>query len=100
MPFLPDSMLDTQLTLNTRRSNSENRTMMFNAPDERLYLARLRQDELREEAAAARRTNHSTGASIATDRVRGIHLHLGRLLIVVGRTLCEEDTRQTSPSHS
>jgi hypothetical protein len=72
--------------------------MFPNAPHERLYLAGLRQCELRTEAVAARRTHHSIGTPISTERVRGLHLHLGRLLIVVGRTLREDD-RRPSPIH-
>jgi hypothetical protein len=74
--------------------------MIFNAPQERLYLARLRQCELRDEAVAARRTRHSIKAPVSIEQVKGLHLRLGRLMIIVGRTLRDDDARHASPSHS
>jgi len=67
--------------------------MWFEAPEERLYFARLRQAELRAESAAVRRTHHAVRPPVSIERVRGLHIRVGRILIVVGSTLREEDLR-------
>jgi hypothetical protein len=60
-------------------------------PDERLFLAQARQEELRHEAHDVRRTHHSMRSPVAIERISGFHLHLGKLMIVVGRTLREDE---------
>ena len=60
-------------------------------PDERLYMARVKQRELLAEARASRRSHKSSDRPIRTEQVRGIRLHLGRILIVIGRTIYDED---------
>ena len=74
--------------------------MLFEGPDQRLYLARLRQSELRAEAAAVRRTHHSIDARRPIEQVRGLNLRIGRLLIVVGRTLRDDEACRPDPIHS
>jgi hypothetical protein len=74
--------------------------MWHEGPDQRLFLASLRQDELRAEAAAARRSSRGPESPLSIDRARGFHLRVGRILIVVGRTLRDEDARHPSAIHS
>jgi hypothetical protein len=74
--------------------------MWFEAPEERLYLAQLRQRELHAEAASVRSAHQSAKPPISIEPVHGFHLHLGRLLIVIGRTLREEDACRPHPIHS
>ena len=60
-------------------------TMLPDAP-ERLLLVRLRQAELRGEAAEHRR-HHEGVDPVDGCTFSGLHLKLGRLLIIVGRTI-------------
>jgi hypothetical protein len=60
-------------------------------PDERLFLAKSRGAEIREDAHEVRRTHHSMSSPVTVERLRGFHLHLGKLMIVVGRTLREDE---------
>jgi hypothetical protein len=55
------------------------------------------QAELRAEAAANRMARGRPAGS-RTYRIRGLHLQIGTLLIVVGRSLCDEDRRQAEPA--
>ena len=74
--------------------------MLFEGPDQRLYLARLRQCEIRADAAAVRRTHHSIDASRPIERVRGLNIRIGRMLIVVGRTLRDDEACRPDPIRS
>jgi hypothetical protein len=86
-------MLDTKLTSFPRMANRENRSVLYPSdPNERLFLARTRQRELIEEA---RITRHATKSVISSnppeiERVRGLHVRLGGILIVVGRRITED----------
>ena len=66
--------------------------MLYQPPEETLLMVRLRQAEIREAAMQTRRNGHSEGQRQSIGRVSGLQLRLGRLLIVVGRTLREEES--------
>ena len=66
--------------------------MLYQPPEETLLMVRLRQAEIREEAMQTHRNGHSEGQRQSIGRVSGLQLRLGRLLIVVGRTLREEES--------
>jgi hypothetical protein len=72
--------------------------MWLEDPENRLTNTRRRQAELRAEAATNRLSRAGKGAA-GTYRVRGLHLQIGNLLIVVGRSLCDEERRQPEPAH-
>jgi hypothetical protein len=57
-------------------------------PEQRLTYVRQRQSELIAEAAADRSGGRPTHSEHG---FTGLHLRLGRLLIVIGRSLYEED---------
>jgi hypothetical protein len=87
------AMLDTTLTSIPRISNLEDRSVLYHSdPNERLFLAHARQRELIEEARAARRSAKSVtvNQSPTVERVRGLHVRLGSILIVVGRTISDD----------
>lgn len=71
--------------------------MWQGSPENRLTYANQRQAEFRAEAAADRAAKR-VGASPGTYRVRGLKLQFGALLIVVGRSLCDEDRHQPEPA--
>jgi hypothetical protein len=84
-------MLDKHLTARRRAANGEDRSMWFHSdPDQRLLLAQVRQRELLDEARTARRSQTSRTMPARVERVRGLHLQVGRVLIVVGRTINDE----------
>jgi hypothetical protein len=66
--------------------------MLYQPPEETLSMVRLRQAEIRKDAAEARRTRRNQSQESPIGRVSGLQLHVGRLLIVVGRTLREEES--------
>lgn len=66
--------------------------MLYQPPEETLLMVRLRQAEIREAAGQARRNGRPQGQQRSIGRVSGLQLRLGRLLIVVGRTLREEES--------
>jgi hypothetical protein len=74
--------------------------MSFAKPDPILWPAQLRMEELHRDAAEARGLPRADGAISppAERRFSGLHLHLGRLLIVVGRTITEEDAGCPDPA--
>ena len=59
------------------------------------YIAQ-RHAELRAEAASNRAGRRRAGSG--TYRIRGLHLKIGALLIVVGRSLCEEERNLFDPA--
>jgi len=67
-------------------------------PDQQLNYIKRRQAELIAEAAAsrsaARRTDHHD------HRFTGLRIRFGGLLIMIGRTLCEEDALRHDPARS
>lgn len=65
--------------------------MLYEPPEEILLMARMRQAEIRAEAIPVSHTGKSEAAQQCFGRVSGLQLHLGRFLIVVGRTLREEE---------
>jgi hypothetical protein len=71
--------------------------MWPDTPEQRLMYITQRQAELRAEAAAHRASRTRTDAA-CTYRVKGLHLHLGTLLIVIGRNLREEDGSLLHPA--
>ncbi len=69
--------------------------MFLDSPDVRLSLVNLRNAELIAESASAR---------LATARQKrrnfsGFRLRIGTFLIVVGRTLCEDEVLYGRPAH-
>jgi len=58
---------------------------------ERLAMVHRHHDEIRRDAREARRTSQHVGRQ-QVGRVDGLHLRLGRLLIVIGRSLREDET--------
>jgi hypothetical protein len=68
--------------------------MWYETPEMRLIRVNSRQRQLREEAARERR---ATAYRTSRRHFRGVHFHLGRNLIVVGRTLCEDDAKRLDP---
>ena len=71
--------------------------MWPDTPEQRSTYIAQRQAELRAEAAAYRATRRRAGSG--TYRIRGLHLRIGALLIVVGRSLCEEERNLFDPAH-
>ena len=65
--------------------------MLYQPPEQRLVMVRTRQAEIRADALEARRFSPSEGPRRSLGRVSGLQLRLGRLLIVVGRTLREDE---------
>jgi len=59
-------------------------------PEQRLQM--IRQDNLQRQLEARRRPLPETGRS-RDNGFSGLHVHLGRIIVVIGRTLCEEDAR-------
>jgi hypothetical protein len=72
--------------------------MLPDSPEHRYTYITQRQAELRAEAATNRAARAPARRPQAY-RVRGVHFHLGALLIVIGRGLCEEDGRNLDPAH-
>jgi hypothetical protein len=64
--------------------------IMLSAAPERLLMVRLRQAELRAEAAQHRR-RHEGVDPVDGCTFSGLHLKIGRLLIVIGRTITRPD---------
>lgn len=60
--------------------------MWPDTPEQRLMIANQRQAELRAEAA----TNRSAGRSAPDPTFSGLRIHVGSLIIVVGRTFADE----------
>jgi hypothetical protein len=72
--------------------------MWPDSPEQKYTYITQRQAELRAEAA----TNRAARASAAgphAHRIKGVHFHVGTLLIIVGRRLCDEDGRYLDPAH-
>jgi hypothetical protein len=65
--------------------------MWYGTPEDRLQTVRFRQAEISRDAREARLADHVRGPRPALGRVSGLQLRLGRLLIVVGRTLREDE---------
>lgn len=84
-------MLDKQLTNGTQTTNQEGSKMWYSPQEDRLQTVRFRQAEVSRDAREARLAGHARGARPALGRVSGLQLRLGVLLIVVGRTLREDD---------
>jgi hypothetical protein len=66
--------------------------MWYEPPEEVLLMVQMRQAEIRADAMEARSASRSEGPHRSLGRVSGLQLRLGRLLIVVGRTLREEES--------
>jgi hypothetical protein len=72
--------------------------MWPDTPDQRFTYITQRQAELRAEAASNRlRPRRVAGPRV--HRVQGVHIHLGTLMILVGRTLCDEESRLPDAAH-
>jgi hypothetical protein len=71
--------------------------MWPDTPEQRSTDIIQRQAELRAEAAGYRASRKKAGSG--TYRIRGLHLRIGALLIVVGRSLCEEECNLLDPAH-
>ncbi|MFI5258103.1 MAG: hypothetical protein ACHQ01_00615 [Candidatus Limnocylindrales bacterium] len=71
--------------------------MWRDTPEQRLDTINQRNSDLIAEAASTRLARRA-----ARDRrgFTGLRVRLGTLLIVVGRTLCEEDVLRHDPAHS
>lgn len=71
--------------------------MWPDTPEQRLTAINRRNSALIAEAASDRLAGRAT-----RDRrgFTGLHFRLGTLLIVIGRTLCEEDVLRHDPAHS
>ncbi len=65
--------------------------MWYQPPEQRLSMVQAQQAEMRAYAREARRANRSEGSPMSPERVSGLQLRIGRLLIVVGRTLREDE---------
>jgi hypothetical protein len=70
--------------------------MWPDTPEQRRTYIAQRHAELRAEAAAYRAGPRRAGSG--TYRIRGLHLKIGALLIVVGRSLCEEERNLLDPA--
>jgi hypothetical protein len=66
-------------------------------PDEQLRMIERMQAGLRSDVASTKAAE--LGHSASLDRFRGLHLRVGRTLIVIGRTPREEDARHPDPAH-
>jgi len=71
--------------------------MWPDTPEQRLMYIAQRQASVRAEVAASRACRTRTDAACAY-RVKGLHFHVGTLLIVVGRNLREEDGSLLHPA--
>jgi hypothetical protein len=60
-------------------------------PEEGLLMVRTQQAEMRAHALEASLASHSERPRRALGQVSGLQLRLGRLLIVIGRTLHEDE---------
>jgi hypothetical protein len=67
-------------------------------PDQRLDYIKRRQTELIAQAAASRLI--ARRAAHRDHRFTGLRIRFGSLLIMIGRTLCEEDVLRHDPAHS
>ena len=76
--------------------------MWHEMPDQQLEYINQRNAELIAEAASARIDHRSsTCETVHGERgFTGLHLHLGTLMIVIGRSLCEEDVLRHRTAHS
>jgi hypothetical protein len=72
--------------------------MWPDTPEQRFMYIAQRQAELRAEAGTDRIRPRRAAGSRAI-RLQGLRIHIGTLLIVIGRTLCDEDGRLTDPAH-
>jgi hypothetical protein len=63
--------------------------MWHETPEQRLQYVKERQTELVSQAAADRAV--ARRAKAADHGFTGLHLRVGTLLIVIGRTLCEDE---------
>jgi hypothetical protein len=75
--------------------------MWHETQDVSLWLAKQRMAQLRSDAAQAHglpRDRSEAPRPRTERRFSGLHLHLGRLLIVVGRTLTDEDAHCPDPA--
>ena len=74
--------------------------MWHESPEQRLMLIRQRQCELMTDAADEK---SSRARRRVRDRIAGfsgLQIHVGTILIAVGRTLCEEDALRHHSVHS
>jgi hypothetical protein len=76
--------------------------MWHEMPDQQLEYINQRNAELIAEAASDRIAHRSsTRETVHGERgFTGLHLHLGTLMIVIGRSLCEEDVLRHHTAHS
>jgi len=61
--------------------------------ENRLMMSKAHGDELRAEASAQRMAKLAKSEGAVTIALSGRHFHFGSLVIVFGRTICEENTR-------
>lgn len=71
--------------------------MWSETPEQRLGYMNKRNSDLIAEAASA---HLAARPKKARRNFTGVHLHLGTLLIIVGRTLCEEEILRHNPARS
>jgi hypothetical protein len=72
---------------------------MFRDPDIQLELALQRQVELRREAESSR-LGRQARCRPTLHRIRGLHLHIGKFIVAVGRTLYDEEAPRPKPLRS
>ena len=65
--------------------------------EDRLLAVRARQAGIRADARETRRSGRPAGRRLSLEHVSGLQLRLGRLLIVVGRTLREDESPCADP---
>jgi hypothetical protein len=72
--------------------------MLNQFPDQRLEYINRRHSDQMAQAAAERRAGHRT---VHGERsFSGLHIHFGTLMIVIGRSLREEDALRHDAAHS
>ena len=72
----------------------------LDTPENRLAVAKTRGEEIRAEAAQCRARSSTAVPTAVQIAVSGRHFHIGSLVIVFGRTLCEDDGRAVRAVHS
>jgi hypothetical protein len=90
-------MLDERLTGIIRIPNEETR-MSFNRPEsllEQLLIVRQHQADLRKLASPRREPRPARELSLGPHRFAGVHLHFGTVIVAVGRTLYDEEGKQS-----
>jgi hypothetical protein len=96
------NMLDERLTRVIKTPNEET-VMSFDRPEsllEQLLIVRQHQADLRKLASPRPEPRPARELSLGPHRFAGIHLHVGSLVVAVGRTLYDEEAQQSRPLSS